>query len=266
MKKPYLSPSKIILYLACDNKYKWTYIDSRGSWYVRAKSYYSFGTSLHNVLQNLHAKVEIQEITSEDAVQALEENWVTEGYASADEMAEAKSRGKDILTEYVANEFKRPKESKTLFVEKTFSMEFANFQLRGRMDRIEEYPDGSLEIVDYKSGRETVTTEEVHNDIAMSIYQLLLEHAYPQIPIRSTIIALRTGHHATAQLNSTEIQELRQEVELIGNEIISTNFEMRPPSAKPLCISCDFLPLCKKNKAFASDFQEIETATNLEPT
>ena len=255
---PSLSPTKIVTYLACDHKYKWTYVDSRGKWFIRSKSYFSFGTSLHSVLQKLHDQNDISVVNAEDAVNALESNWVTEGYASADEMAEAQARGKEILLEYVDREVTRQKESRTLFVEKTLVWKFPNFVLRGRLDRIEEYPDGSLEIIDYKSGRETVLEEEVHNDLAMAIYQLLLQKAYPDRDVRCTIIALKSGHNATSKLTDDEMADFAFQIELLGNEIIGTDFDLRRPSPKPLCERCDFLSLCKKEPDFAENFRHYQ--------
>lgn len=256
-RKPSLSPTKIVTYLACDHKYKWTYLDSRGRWFIKSKSYYSFGTSLHNVLQKLHDQDDQTVVTAEDAVNSLETHWVAEGYASADEMAEAQSRGKEILQEYVQRETKREKESRTLFVEKSLSYHFPQFVLRGRMDRIEEYPDGTLEIVDYKSGRETVTADEVHADIAMGIYQLLLEKAFPGRTVQCTIIALRTGQFATARLAPDELIQFESDLESLGKEIIAADFSHRSPVPKALCPDCDFLDLCRKSPTFALDFQAL---------
>ena len=33
---------------------KIAYVDDRGKWYLKAKSYYSFGTTLHRVLERFH--------------------------------------------------------------------------------------------------------------------------------------------------------------------------------------------------------------------
>lgn len=259
-RRPSLSPTKIVTYLACDNKYKWTYIDSRGRWFIRSKSYFSFGTTLHNVLQKLHDSQDMTVVNAEDAVNALESNWVAEGYASADEMAEAQTRGKEILLEYVQRETQREKESRTLFVEKTLSFSFPNFVLRGRIDRIEEYPDGRLEVVDYKSGRESVAPEEVHDDIAMGIYQLLLEKAFPGREVQNTIIALRTGRFATARLTPAEMAQFEADIEILGNEIIGADYNLRLPVAKPICPECDFLELCKKSTQFRQDYKELMDA------
>jgi hypothetical protein len=92
--KPSLSPSKITTFLACPTKYYWTYIDPKGRYYLRSKHYYSFGTTLHRVLQQFHDASETGVATVGDAVRAMEENWVSAGYTSAEHMAEAAGEGR----------------------------------------------------------------------------------------------------------------------------------------------------------------------------
>ena len=51
-RKPTLSPTKIRTYLECAVKYRYVYVDKIGRFYLRARSYYSFGSTLHHVLQD----------------------------------------------------------------------------------------------------------------------------------------------------------------------------------------------------------------------
>ena len=96
------------------------------------------------------------------------------------------------------------RQCKTKFVERQLRYDMGDFNLIGRLDRVDEYPDGTLEIVDYKTGRETVSEEDVAGDLAMSIYQLLLHKKHPDRPIRARIEAVRTGISATAALNPAD--------------------------------------------------------------
>ena len=177
--KETLSPSKISTYLACPTKYKWTYIDKRGRWYLRSKSYYSFGTSLHSVLQRFHDDGDKGVTTTSEAIAALEESWIQAGYASQDEMMQALSEGKRIVENYIDNYVSAPVTSKTMFVEKLLKFDVGEFVLIGRIDRLDEREDGSLDIVDYKSGRSSVSSEDIATDLAMGCYQLLFRHHYP---------------------------------------------------------------------------------------
>lgn len=246
-RKPTLSPSKISTYLACPVKYKWTYLDDRGKWYLRSKSYYSFGTSLHAVLQRFHDEGDQGVTTSTQAVAALEESWISAGYDSQDEMMQALSEGKSIVEKYVDAVASQPVTAKTILVEKSLRLDLGDFVLLGRLDRVDEGDDGTIEVVDYKSGRETVTSDEVATDLAMGCYQLLLREAYPGKKVVASIIALRSGDKATSGFSDQEAEGFRRDIEFIGGEILHRDYENLVPVRKPLCEGCDFVDLCSKH-------------------
>ena len=250
-RKPTLSPSKITTYLACPIKFRWTYVDERGKWYLRSKSYYSFGSTLHRVLERFHDSGDVGVNTTEEVLAAYEESWIDAGYSSAEEMAEAFGEGREILERHVQLTLEKPKEAKTIFVERQFRKDLGDFSLIGRVDRVDEYEDGTLEIVDYKSGREKVEEEEVASDIAMCCYQILLRHKFPGVPVRARIVALRTGSTASAAMTDEEAERFEQDILVLGREILNEDYAELTPVFKPLCPRCDFVPLCRKHPEFA---------------
>jgi putative RecB family exonuclease len=250
VRKPTLSPSKITTYLACPVKYRWTYVDDRGKWYLRSKSYYSFGTTLHRVLQRFHDAGDAGVTTQTEVLAAYEESWIDAGFSSAEEMAEAFGEGKQILTRHVMLQLERTRTAKTLFLERQFRYDMGEFALIGRVDRVDEHEDGRLEIVDYKSGRETVSQEEVSTDIAMNCYQLLLRRQFPDRKVTATILALRSGDTCSASMTDHELEEFERDIRNLGLEILSEDYADLIPVFKPLCMRCDFLPLCRKHPEF----------------
>lgn len=246
-RKPTLSPSKITTYLACPSKYRWTYVDERGRWFLRSKSYFSFGTTLHKVLQRFHDSGDTGVETVEQAVAAVEESWIDAGYRSAQEMQEARGEGKSIVAAYVEQATLAPTGAKTIMVEKQLRVEFDDFVLIGRLDRVDEWPDGTLEIIDYKSGRDHVTDEEVESDLAMACYQLMLHTLYPDRPIRASILALRSNTKGTWAMSDVEMEQFRTDLVGLGIEILNREYDQIDPSYRALCPSCDFLPLCRKH-------------------
>ncbi|MBL8065100.1 MAG: PD-(D/E)XK nuclease family protein [Chthonomonadaceae bacterium] len=245
-KKPTLSPTKLTTFLACPTMYYWTYMDDRGRWYARSKSYYSFGTSLHSVLQRFHDKGDTGVETVESAVAALEESWIQAGYANQDDMNQALGEGKAIIEKYVDDFARKPVTAETVFIEKQFRMDMGEFDLIGRLDRVDEHADGTIEVIDYKSGRGGVTEEDVAQDTAMGCYQLLLRNRFPGQRVIATIIALRTGEQASSGFDDSEARKFHDDVRLLGEHIVRYEFEGHVPTKKPLCEGCDFLPLCQK--------------------
>ncbi len=255
-RKPTLSPTKLTIYLACPTKYFWTYVDDRGKWYLRARSYYSFGSTLHHVLQRFHDAGDAGVATTEQALAALEESWIEAGYTSQQEMEEALGEGKAIVASYVETALAAPVTAHTLWVEKLLRADLGSFALIGRLDRVDEWDDGTIEVVDYKSGRETVTEEEVATDLAMCCYQLLLRRQFPDRRVVASIIALRTGAKAVASLADEAMAEFEQDIQMLGEEVLNRDFANHEPTPKPLCADCDFLPLCRKHPDFAARLAE----------
>lgn len=254
-RKPTLSPSRLTTYLACPLKYRWTYVDPRGRWYLRAKHYYSFGTTLHRVLQRFHDSGDSGVETLQQAIQAVESEWIAEGYATPEQEATAQIEGKQIVERYVSRALEAPAEAHTLYLERMLRADLGQFYLLGRVDRVDEWPDGAIEVIDYKSGRSSVSPEDVATDIAMCCYQLLLKRMYPDRPIRATIVALRTGQAASSSLSDAELAQFESDLCALGEQILGTDWSEVVPTLKGICEDCDFVPLCRSWPEFDEAFQ-----------
>lgn len=251
-RRPTLSPTKLTTYLACPVKYYWTYVNPKGKWYLRSKSYFSFGTSLHSVLQRFHDSNDQGVTTTAEAVAALEESWIEAGYASQDHMMQSLAEGKQIVEMHVERSLREPVTAQTIVVEKLFRRDLGPFVLIGRIDRIDEHEDGTIEIIDYKSGRESVTESEVRDDLAMGCYQLILQEHFPGRPVTASIIAVRTGQKATAQLSPDELAQFQLEVTELGEGILNREWvDIDPLFKERLCPHCDFVSLCRQSQTFS---------------
>jgi CRISPR/Cas system-associated exonuclease Cas4 (RecB family) len=117
----------------------------------------------------------------------------------------------------------------------------------GRIDRIDEIAEGKWRVVDYKSGRETVSEDEIRNDPAMGIYQLILKRKFPENQISAQIVALKSNDRAEVSLSESELAQLESDILSIGGQILASDWDDVVPKWKPLCEGCDFRPLCSHN-------------------
>lgn len=77
--------------------------------------------------------------------------------------------------------------------EKFISGQMHGLEVRGSIDRLEELPDGSLRIVDLKTGN-VGTKAEVAENLQLALYQLLAELAYPEKRVSGArIISVKGG-------------------------------------------------------------------------
>lgn len=246
--KPTLSASKISTYLACPTRFRWTFVDPRGRWYLRAKPTFSFGLTLHKVLERFHEHGAVDPIAQ--VLESYEESWVEAGFSSAEEMADAFGEGKEILERYVDEVRRTPATAHTLLVEQSLRLDLGPFVLVGRLDRVDEEADGTLEILDYKSGREPV---EVRTELAMGCYALLLRERFPGRAIRGTVVALRSGSRATSLFSSEELDAFQNDLVTLGETILKQRFESLEPRAIALCRGCEFVPLCAKHPGWRAE-------------
>ena len=247
-RKPEFSPTRIRTFLACSVMYRNEYVDKIGRFYHKSRAGFTFGSTLHQTLQNFHDSGGSAAVSAPDLIANLETTWQSQGYKNAAHEQEHKDAAVQILAAYHAASEARAEETRTFLTEKMLKWDLGPFVLTGRVDRIDEHvSDNALEIVDYKSGRLSVSEEDVKGALAMSVYQLLAKRNWPDRRVFATIHALRGGVTASASYTDEELAELEEELRGIGLLIMETDFEATRPVPLPdVCPTCDFLPLCSR--------------------
>lgn len=253
-----LSPTRINAYLSCRLAYKFTYIDRISRFFYKPKSFHTFGATLHRTLDEFHKQGGAEMQSAEELADTMRTMWSPAGYASAEDEAEHLAAAEKLLDQYYAEHL--IERAKTLFTEKQLKVDMGEFNLMGRIDRIDEHPDGHIEIVDYKSGRLTVAEDEVREDLAMGIYALLAHRTFPDTRVICTIYALRSGEKATVEHTSAELAELEVMIRLIAAEIakIDADSVIEPQWDPEKCPYCDYLRLCRKRIDWEHHFSTEE--------
>ncbi|MCS7066562.1 MAG: PD-(D/E)XK nuclease family protein [Fimbriimonadales bacterium] len=246
MRKPTLSPTRIQTYLTCRVKYYWAYLSPLGRQYRRPNPVLAMGANLHRVLQLFHHLGGAATLSREQVAHALETLWSAEGFETPEQSEAHKQLGHTLIGNYYEREATQPSPARTLFTEKMLRMDRGDYVLVGRLDRVDEHPDGTLEIIDYKSQRAVVTEAQVANDFALYCYALLLQHYYPDRPLLISIYALRAGEKATVALTHDQLQEFAQLLDDLAQQILHTDFEQLQPEPIPHCEVCEYLPLCTR--------------------
>jgi putative RecB family exonuclease len=246
MRKPTLSPSRLQTYLTCRVKYYWAYLSPLGRRFRRPNATLALGANLHRVLQLFHELGGIETLSREQVAHALETLWSSAGFETPEQSEAHKQLGHALIADYYARQEASPAAARTLFTEKMLRLDRGDYLLVGRLDRVDEHPDGTLEIVDYKSQRTSVTEEQVANDLALHCYALLLQHVYPDRPLLISIYALRAGTKATVALTAEHMEEFATLLDELAQQILHTDFESLQPVPIPHCAKCEYLPLCNR--------------------
>lgn len=244
-RKLVLSPTKIVTWLECRLKYKFAYVDKLGRFYYKPNRDNTFGASMHRALQMFHDAGGAASVASEDLSGILQTSWISSGFQSRDEEEEFLQRGQQMFQSYyeaLAPSAEGPGAAHTLLTEKQLRFDYGSFVLMGRLDRLDEHADGSLEIIDYKSGRTEVEEADVHDSLAMACYCLLVGKRYPGRKVSASIIGLAGGCSATTSFSAEEMEVFEEDVKEIARQIDAA--EEYPPNYSPICESCIFSPIC----------------------
>jgi putative RecB family exonuclease len=243
-----LSPTRIGTFLACRVMYKYDYIDRIGRFYHKASAGNSFGSTLHQALHDFHVAGGVVAEDSEVLAKRAIQSWRSAGYRDEADEERHRELAISLLQSYHNAESRKEGATRVFLAEKMIAYDMGDFILTGRVDRIDEHLEGgALEIVDYKSGRTSVTPDEVRDALAMSVYQLILKRLYPERRVMATIHALRSGESATIELSDTQLTEWESELRHIGERLLGTDWEsVRPTYLENVCPDCDFLRLCTR--------------------
>jgi len=231
-----LSYTQISLYQSCPLQYKLQYIDGLKPKY---KWYFSFGSTLHLCAQYFF-KVRVPPPPSlEELLQFYEGSWISEGYESAEEEANYKTYGSEILSKFWeihSADFRMP-----VAVERIFYIDIEGVKLRGYLDRVDKLESGGLSIVDYKSNQGLFTQDDVESNLQLTLYQLAAEQTW-HLPVeRLTLYHLRSNTPCScAARDETRLEEARHLVLAVAKNITEGKFSAIENQYCP----CDFAEHC----------------------
>ena len=132
-----------------------------------------------------------------------------------------------------------PKE--IFFLEKRFSFKIDNDVIKGAIDRIDKHTDGTLEIIDYKTGK-TKTKLAFSEKKQLILYQLFIEE-FLRIKVSAlSYYYLESGEKFSFTASEKEITKLKIEIREEIDAIKKRDFT---PTPSPMCGCCDFNSICE---------------------
>lgn len=263
---PRFSYTQLKSYETCPWQYRFAFLMQIP---VRGKGTFSFGKTMHDTLQKFfaliqqrqhsqqgdlfggqtdteNAKKTVGELASlEELLNLYAASWVDEWFASPQDKEEHRERGRTALKGYYAavrGSIIHPKH-----LEQGFSLKVdddANgrqFTLYGRIDRVDELDDGSLEIIDYKTGA-TKTELKTEDKEQLLIYQLAALEVFTEPVKRLSFQYLESGTQQSFLGAERDLQRVRRKVLDTIHEIERGEFVATPGV---VCKFCDFREICE---------------------
>src|SRR5206468_6818232 len=122
-----------------------------------------FGILLHQVLERFHQS---DGASLDHLMHLFEISWRRNGFGDSNDDLQFREKAVAALRRYWEDD--RSADARPEWVERSFSSKLGPHLLRGRVDRVDRHPDGSYELIDYKTGR-AKTAEDLRQDIQLSI-------------------------------------------------------------------------------------------------
>lgn len=231
-----LSHSSLSAYSECPFKWKLKYVDRVPE---RPKHYFSFGTAIHSALQAMYEGEACLPVG--DVIDEFLLAWSPDGYKDGKAEAKAQREGQDMLREFHARF--APEWSKPLAVEVEFLFPVYHVPVRGYVDRVDILPDGSLHVLDYKTGRD-VAPDRAATDDQLTMYQMAVEHLFPESRVgRLSLLHVPTRTwHSSPSRGAEACRLLRNRLLEVARAISDSQFPCSPSSGA--CQWCDHKALC----------------------
>lgn len=232
-----ISYTRYRIYRECPWKYKLLFVDGRRIPLV-AKA--SFGLSVHRALEDWLLR---GDLSREALHESLRSKWLTDGYP--DEEAEARwfAKAERVMTRFFNEEAAR--RSRLICAEKEFFWDLGRHRVRGKIDRIDQAPDGTYDLVDYKTGPGVPPPEKVAADLQLRFYALGASRALG-VPVSTvTMDFVSVGERLSAAYDPSGEEALAADVGAACDAIEAGRFE----ADARYCPRCDFKADCPYAKA-----------------
>lgn len=237
-----LSYSQLDTFQTCPLKYKFRYIFNVPSPSAHAAN---FGSSIHNTLNEFYTRLKNGTQPSPEILGEIYENeWIPVGYDSKAHEQARKKQGREILQNFYEKESRANPETGGFiipeFLEKLFRLKVGEFTFTGRIDRIDRLPDGTYEVVDYKTGS-SKRDAKLDKDLQLSMYALACKEIF-RIPVSHlSLYFLEDATKQSTTRNDGDLEALKEELIAASGELKQSDFKPTPGFH---CGYCEFRLLC----------------------
>ncbi|MEV6814092.1 PD-(D/E)XK nuclease family protein [Micromonospora sp. NPDC051296] len=251
------TPSKLGAYADCPRRYRYSYVDRPAPSKGPPWAHNSLGASVHTALKNWYA-LPADRRRPEVLPTLLKGTWVRDGYRDDEQERDAYRRALGWLEAYVGG---LDPADEPLGVERVVAVKTGVLAFNGRADRIDSRPGAQgpeLVIVDYKTGRTGLDTDDARGSQALALYAYAAERVFRRPCRRVELHHLPSG---TVAAHEHTVESLARQVtraEETARDIMAAERTVAdggdpddafPTTPGPRCGWCDYRRTCPTGAA-----------------
>ncbi|HEX6526624.1 MAG TPA: PD-(D/E)XK nuclease family protein [Streptosporangiaceae bacterium] len=257
------TPTRLSAWLDCPRRYRFSYLDRPPPPKGPPWAHNSLGASVHNALAGWW-RLPVAQRTIGAAGTLLDRGWIDEGYADETQSVRWRERARQMVEGYVAG---LDPADEPIGVERTVATRTDKIAVSGRIDRLDSRHDAEggaeLVVVDYKTGRHVLTTDDARSSMAMAIYAIAAGRVLRRPCHRVELHHLPTGAVIAWTHTEESLARHLRRAEDIADDASAADERARdglptdeidtvfPPRTGPGCGWCDYLRHCPEGAAAA---------------
>jgi RecB family exonuclease len=248
-----VTPSRLATWVDCPRRFRMNYLDRPTPPRGGAWAHSTLGAVVHNALRAFF-DLPPHRRTPEAAAALVSQQWSDEGFAGPDQAATYRARAQGWVSDYVAD---LDPTLEPVGLERWVSAPVGTIVAEGRVDRIDER-DGEVVIVDYKTGRSALTTDDARSSQALALYVLAARRTLRRPCTRVELHHLPSGtvaawEHTEESLtrHRTRAEEAAEEFHLATDTLNAGGDPdvLFPAQVGRQCTWCDFRRSCPEGQA-----------------
>jgi RecB family exonuclease len=262
------TPTRLSTWMDCPRRYRMNYLDRPTPSKGPAWAHNSVGASVHNTLAQWW-RLPLERRTPSVAGDLLDNGWINQGFADEAQSARQRVRARGMVETYVAT---LDPADEPRGVERTVATRTDRIAVSGRIDRLDERPfpddvpeDGNeLVVVDYKTGRHLLTTDDARSSLALAVYAVAAARSLRRTCHRVELHHLPTGNVLAWEHTDDTLDRHLRRAEDIAAECAAADKAFKgglpperydeafAPRTSPGCGWCDFRQHCPEGQAAAT--------------
>ncbi len=203
-----------------------------------------YGAAIHRVLRTYYDSIRLNRIKSdEELLQLFQDDLAASGIQDEYQRELYLKQGLEQLRDFLVGT-RSSAAAEVLHTEEWFDIRIAGTKVAGRIDRIDRASDGTVAVVDYKTGKAR-SQEDADDSLQLSIYAMAAHEKWGYNVGQLVFHNLEGNVPVVSKRSEFQLKEARERVLAVARGIADGNFEAKIDYH---CNFCAFRGLCPERE------------------